>query len=75
MLGFSEVGKAYRRNLLAMGLTPGVEITLNCVAPTMGDPLEIPVLGLALSLRKDETDALQTEKNYTLALVGNRQRR
>jgi ferrous iron transport protein A len=60
VLGFTEGGKAYRRKLLSMGLTPGVEIRVIRVAP-MGDPVEIQVRGFALSLRKDEAEALQVE--------------
>lgn len=60
VLGFTEGGKAYRRKLLSMGLTPGVEIAVIRVAP-MGDPVEIRVRGFALSLRKDEAEALQVE--------------
>lgn len=61
VLGFTEGGKAYRRKLLSMGLTPGAELSVTRVAP-MGDPVEIRVRGFALSLRKDEADALSVEK-------------
>ncbi len=61
VLGFNEGGKAYRRKLLSMGLTPGTEICLERVAP-MGDPVEIHVRGYSLSLRKHEADALSVEK-------------
>ena len=61
VLGFTEGGKAYRRKLLSMGLTPGTEICLERVAP-MGDPVEIHVRGYSLSLRKHEADALSVEK-------------
>ena len=60
VVGFTEGGKAYRRKLLSMGLTPGVEIAVIRVAP-LGDPVEIRVRGFALSLRKDEAEALQVE--------------
>jgi len=59
--GFNPTGKAYRRKLLSMGLTPGTPITVVRLAP-MGDPVEIRVRGSALSLRKDEADALEVEK-------------
>jgi len=61
VLGFNEGGKAYRRKLLSMGLTPGTEICLERVAP-MGDRVEIHVRGYSLSLRKHEADALSVEK-------------
>lgn len=59
--GFAEAGGAYRRKLLSMGITPGVEIGISRVAP-MGDPVEIRVRGFSLSLRKDEAAALSVEK-------------
>jgi ferrous iron transport protein A len=61
VLGFAATGSAYRRKLLSLGLTPGVELSVTRVAP-LGDPVEIRVRGFALSLRKDEADALSVEK-------------
>ena len=61
VLGFADTGGAYRRKLLSMGLTPGVELSITRVAP-LGDPVEIRVRGFALSLRKNEADALSVEK-------------
>jgi ferrous iron transport protein A len=58
--GYSETGRGYRKKLLAMGLTPGTELTVTRVAP-MGDPVEIKVRGFKLSLRKDEAAAVQVE--------------
>ena len=58
---YSEQGKAYRRKLLSMGLTPGVEIGVTRVAP-MGDPVEIRLRGFSLSLRKEEAATLNVEK-------------
>lgn len=52
--------KAYKKKLLAMGLTPGTEFTVTRVAP-LGDPIEILVRGFKLSLRKDEAEALVVE--------------
>ena len=59
--GYSETGKSFRRRLLAMGLTPGIEIGISRVAP-MGDPVEISVRGFSLSLRKEEAATLTVEK-------------
>jgi len=59
--GYGEAGGAYRRKLLSMGLTPGVEIGISRVAP-MGDPVEIKVRGCSLSLRKEEAASLNVEK-------------
>jgi ferrous iron transport protein A len=58
--GYSETGRGYRKKLLAMGLTPGTELSVTRVAP-MGDPVEIRVRGFKLSLRKDEAAAIQVE--------------
>lgn len=58
--GWVQGGGAYRRKLLAMGLTPGTELSVIRVAP-LGDPLEIRVRGFTLSLRRDEAAALGVE--------------
>ncbi len=47
----------YRRKLLSMGLTRGVEFTLTKVAP-MGDPVEIEIRDFSLTLRKAEAEVL-----------------
>jgi len=59
--GYEEGGRAYRRKLLSMGLTPGVELEMIRVAP-LGDPVELRVRGTSVSLRKDEAAALQVER-------------
>ncbi|NWG32413.1 MAG: ferrous iron transport protein A [Rhodocyclaceae bacterium] len=61
IVGFTEMGRGYRRKLLALGLTPGAEIAVARLAP-LGDPVEIRVRGFALSLRKEEAAALNVEK-------------
>jgi ferrous iron transport protein A len=61
IIGFDPSGKAYRKRLLAMGLTPGTEFSITRFAP-MGDPVEIKLRGFALTLRKSEADILQIEK-------------
>lgn len=58
---YAETGRAYRRRLLSMGLTPGVEVRVIRVAP-MGDPVEIGVRGFSLSLRREEACALTVER-------------
>ncbi len=52
--------KAYRQRLIAFGLLPGTEFTVSRVAP-LGDPIEILVRGIALSLRKAEAAILEIE--------------
>ncbi len=59
--GFEEGGRAYRRKLLSMGLTPGVQFEVLRVAP-LGDPVEVRVRGSNLSLRRDEAAALRVER-------------
>lgn len=59
--GFTHGGDGYRRKLLSMGLTPGVEVAVTRVAP-MGDPVEIRVRGFALSVRRDEAAVVSVEK-------------
>lgn len=61
VVGFEPSGKAYRKKLLAMGLTPGTHFSVTRFAP-MGDPVEIKLRGFALTLRKDEAAILQIEK-------------
>ena len=61
IVGFEPTGRAYRKKLLAMGLTPGTEFSVTRFAP-LGDPVEIKLRGFALTLRKDEASVLQIEK-------------
>ncbi len=59
--GIQKGNTAYRRRLLAMGLTPGTAFTITRTAP-LGDPVELRVRGFSLSLRKDEADIVQVER-------------
>ena len=61
IIGFDKTGKAYRKRLLAMGLTPGTEFSVTRFAP-LGDPMEIKIRGFSLSLRKNEATVLLIEK-------------
>jgi ferrous iron transport protein A len=61
IVGFEPSGKAYRKKLLAMGLTPGTEFSVTRFAP-LGDPVEIRLRGFSLTLRRDEASVLQIEK-------------
>lgn len=49
-----------RQKLLAMGLTPGVEIRVIRFAP-LGDPIQILVRECALTLRKEEALLFQVK--------------
>lgn len=59
--GFTDASASYRRKLLAMGLTPGAELSVTRLAP-MGDPVEISVRGFAMSLRRGEAAAVLVEE-------------
>ncbi|MDZ7752794.1 MAG: FeoA family protein [Gammaproteobacteria bacterium] len=59
--GFAEGTRAYRKKLLAMGLTPGTPFRITRIAP-MGDPVELQVRGFKLSLRRAEATALRVER-------------
>ena len=61
VVGYNQVRRGYKKKLLSMGMTPGVEFTIIRVAP-LGDPVEILVRDFHLSLRKEEADALVVEK-------------
>ncbi len=61
VIGLQKGNKAYRKKLLAMGLTPGTEFSVTRYAP-MGDPIEIHLPGFALSLRKNEASSLLIER-------------
>ncbi len=50
----------FRRRIMDMGITKGVEITVRKVAP-LGDPLELTVRGYELSIRKAEAEAIEVE--------------
>ncbi|MEN8261561.1 MAG: FeoA family protein [Pseudomonadota bacterium] len=61
VVGFDKARKDYRKRLLSMGLTRGVEFSVTRYAP-MGDPVEIRVRGFSLTLRKDEAAILLVER-------------
>lgn len=61
IIGFEKSGKAYRKRLLAMGLTPGTEFVVTRFAP-LGDPVEIKIRGFSLTLRKNEAAVLLIDK-------------
>jgi ferrous iron transport protein A len=59
--GYSEGDYRYRHRLLSLGLTRGARIRLVKIAP-FGDPVEIEVRGVRLSLRKSEADVLDLRR-------------
>ena len=58
---FRNAGVAYRRKLLAMGLTPGVQFTVCRIAP-LGDPIQLQVRGFQLSVRRDEAAVVEVSQ-------------
>ena len=60
-----EVGGngALRQHFLDMGLIPGVEVTLEKLAP-MGDPMELRIHGYELTLRIDDAHEIGIGNSY-----------
>ncbi len=52
-----------RRRLFDMGVTPGVSIVIDKVAP-LGDPVQITLRNYELTLRKSEADLVLVEEVY-----------
>lgn len=59
--GFYQGDAAYRRKLLAMGLTPDTQFEVIRRAP-LGDPVQIKVRNFFLSLRQNEASLLKIER-------------
>ena len=55
-----EGDSAYKRRIMDMGITKGVEIYVRKVAP-LGDPVEVTVRGYELSLRKADAEMIVVE--------------
>ena len=49
---------AIKRRIMDMGITKGVEVFIRKVAP-LGDPIEVPVRGYELSLRKADAEMIE----------------
>ena len=61
LVDFGQTDVLYRRKLLSLGITRGVEILVVRVAP-LGCPIQVEVRGTALTLRKEEAVHLQWER-------------
>lgn len=61
LVAFGETSALFRRRLLSLGLTRGVELLVVRAAP-LGCPVQVEVRGISLSLRKDEACYLQWER-------------
>lgn len=64
--GYSPESAAFRRKLLAFGLTPGTEVKVIRKAP-LGDPIEVQLRGFFLSLRKVEASLICVELSSSCA--------
>ncbi len=51
---------AYKRRIMDMGITKGVELYIRKVAP-LGDPVEITVRFYELSVRKNDAQCVEVE--------------
>ncbi len=61
VLDFGQTDATYRRRLLSLGVTRGVEFTVLRRAP-LGCPIHIEVRGTSLTLRIDEAQGLILER-------------
>ncbi|MGC1181887.1 FeoA family protein [Legionella sp.] len=61
LISFGTTDVRYRRRLLSLGVTCGVEFLLVRVAP-LGCPIQIEVRGTSLTLRKEEASQLVLER-------------
>ena len=51
---------AYKRRIMDMGITKGVELHVRKVAP-LGDPMELNVRGYELSVRKADAQMIEVQ--------------
>ena len=60
LIDFGETDIVFRRRLLSLGITRGVEMKLVRIAP-LGCPYQVEIRGTALCLRLDEAALLEWE--------------
>lgn len=53
-----EGDSAYKRRIMDMGITKGIQLYIRKVAP-LGDPVEITVRGYELSVRKNDAQCVE----------------
>lgn len=61
LIDFGATDTQYKRRLLSLGVTCGVEFSVVRTAP-LGCPVQIEVRGTALTLRKEEANQLVLER-------------
>ncbi len=60
VVSLGAAGSVFRRKLLSMGLTPGIEVNILRKAP-LGGPIELNLRGFSLSLRRSEAMGIQVQ--------------
>lgn len=53
LVDFGQTDLLYRRKLLSLGITRGIELLVVRIAP-LGCPIQVEVRGTSLTLRKEE---------------------
>ncbi len=66
VVGYGGGGRAYRARLLSMGLTRGARVRVARRAP-LGDPVQLELRGLSLSLRSEEARVLILDTGEAVA--------
>jgi ferrous iron transport protein A len=61
LVDFGNTELLYRRRLLSLGITRGVDVSVIRIAP-LGCPVQIEVRGTSLTLRKEEAGLLEWER-------------
>lgn len=61
LIHFGATNSIYRRRLLSLGITQGVELSVVRVAP-LGCPVQVDVRGTSLALRKEEAHFMEWER-------------
>ena len=66
----AEVGgeRALKRRLLDMGIVPGAELRVEKAAP-LGDPLEVVLNGVHLTMRKEEAEMVRARRRDLIPLA------
>lgn len=60
LMDFGQTNAVYRRKLLSVGMTRGVDVKVLRIAP-LGCPVQFEVRGISVALRLDEADHLRWE--------------
>lgn len=61
LVDFGHTDSLYRRRLLSLGITRGVELKIIRIAP-LGCPVQVEVRGTSLTLRKEEAIHIKWER-------------